>query len=335
VVFKEEWEMKKNYRLLKRYGITLLSCALLSAATTAVYAEEDTAPGVKGMSEEEFTPAEEVLVVKYVQVDKPYHMDVESLRDNFKEAPAVVVELQIQDKAFPNGGGSVNSANVKAIHDGMKIYFQVTWNDPTKDARAIATQEFRDAVALMFPLGAVEITPAEHFSPRMGDREKPVNLWHWKADWEADLLAKGELEDVEVQYPNMHDDFNLNPYSADYHRDLITSIAVLSGGRAADNMFSRPGRGRTVEDLNAEGFGTLTTQEHQDVNGCSRYEDGVWTVILYRSLITVDPHDVQFVPGGKTFFNMAVWNGGEEDRNGQKNISAQWHPATLEKVEWQ
>ncbi|MGQ3684809.1 MAG: ethylbenzene dehydrogenase-related protein [Candidatus Loosdrechtia sp.] len=325
--------MKKGYQLLKRYGITFLSCALLSVAAT-VYAEE-TAPGVKGMSEEEFTPAEEVLTVKYVLVDKPYHMDVESLHGYFSDAQPVDVQLQIQDKAFPNGGGSVSSANVKAIHDGMQIYFQVTWNDPTKNAKAIAIQEFRDAVALMFPLGAVEITPADHFSPRMGDREKPVNLWHWKADWEADLLAKGELEDVEVQYPNMHDDFNFNPYSAYYHRDLITSIAVLSGGRAAHNLFSQPGRGRTVEDLNAEGFGTLTSQEHQDVNGCSRYKDGVWTVIFYRPLITNDPHDVQFIPGGKTFFNMAVWNGGEADRNGQKNISIQWHPAILEKVAWQ
>src|SRR3989304_4171064 len=308
--------MKKGFSLFKLCSATLLGTVFLSAA---LFAAEETAPGVKGMSDEEFTPTKEVLNVKYVQMDKPYHMDVESLKGAFKDAGAVKVVLQKQDKAFPNGGGSVAGAEVKAIHDGITIYFQITWSDPTKNARTIAVQEFRDAAALMFPLGAVEITPAEHFSPRMGDREKPTNLWHWKADWEADLLVKGELEDVEVQYPNMHDDFNFNPYSAYYHRELITSVEVLSGGRAANNLLSQPGRGRTVEDLNA----------------CSHYEDGVWTVIMYRSLITQDPHDVQFVPGGNAFFNMAVWNGGEQDRNGQKNISTQWHPATLEKVAWQ
>lgn len=326
--------MNKSVKLLKRYGLTLLSCALLSA-TTSVYAAEEEAAGVKGMSEEEFTPAKDILTVKYVHMEKPYHMDVESLHGSFKDAQGITVPLQMQDKAFPNGGGSVKGADVKAIHDGTAIYFQITWSDPTRNARAIAVQEFRDAVALMFPLGAIEITPAEHFSPRMGDREKPVNLWHWKADWEADLLVKGELEDVDAQYPNMHDDWNTNPYSAYYHRDLITSVAVLSGGRAAHNLLSMPGRGRTVEDLNAEGFGTLTTQDQQDVNGCSKFEDGVWTVIIYRPLITNDPHDVQFVPGGKAFFNMAIWNGGEKDRNGQKNISTQWHPAILEKVAWE
>ena len=324
--------MKRHLMLLKRYGFALLSCAFLS---TSALAAEDTAPGVKGASDEEYTPAKEVLMVKYVQMEKPYHLDVESLTGSFKDAKEVVVPLQKQDKSFPNGGGSVSNAEVKAIHDGLSIYFQVKWKDPTRNARVIAVQEFRDAVALMFPLGTVLMDPAEHFSPRMGDREKPVNLWHWKSDWEADMLVKGELEDVESQYPNMHDDFNLNPYSAYYHRDLITSIAVLSGGRAARNLLSQPGRGRSVEDLNAEGFGTLTTQDHQDVFGCSRYEDGEWTVIFYRALITEDPHDAQFVPGGNTYFNMAVWNGGEKDRNGQKNISIQWHPLSIERVAWQ
>ena len=181
--------MKKTYLLFKRYGGVLLSCAFLS---TALFAAEETAPGLKGAREEAFTPAKEVLTVQYVRVSKPYHMDVESLQGFFNEAKAVAIPLQKQDKAFPNGGGSVGSAEVKAIHDGLMIYFKISWSDPTKNARVIAVQEFRDGVALMFPLGAVEITPAEHFSPRMGDREKPINLWHWKADWDADLLVKGE-----------------------------------------------------------------------------------------------------------------------------------------------
>ena len=272
--------------------------------------------------------------MKYVQLDKPYHMDVESLKGAFKDAKAVNVTLQKQDKAFPNGGGSVTGAEVKAIHDGITVYFQITWKDPTKNARSIAVQEFRDAVALMFPLGAVEITPAEHFSPRMGDREKPTNLWHWKADWEADLLVKGELEDVEVQYPNMHDDFNFNPYSALSQR-IDNKRGSVIGRKSCQQFTFQPGRGRTVEDLNAEGFGTLTTQDHQDVNGCSHCEDGVWTVIMYRSLITQDPHDVQFVPGGNAFLIWRYGMAGKVIEMGKRNISAQWHPATLEKVAWQ
>src|SRR5574341_678564 len=321
--------MKRYCMVLKRYGVTLLCCAFLSAT---LHAAEETASGLEGISEEEFIPAKEVLTVKYVRIDKPSQIGVESLMGLFKDINGIRIRLQKQDKAFPYGGVSVKSAEVKAVHDGTTIYFQISWKDSTKNARTIAVQEFRDAVALMFPLGVVEITPAEHFSPRMGDREKPVNIWHWKADWEADLVAKGGLEDVDIQYPNMYDDFNSNPYCPDDYRQVITSVEMLSGGRAANNPLSQPGRRRKVEDLNAEGFGTITTQDHQDVNGCSEYEDGIWTVIMYRSLITKDQDDIQFVPGGKTYFNMAVWNGGEKDRNGQKNISTQWHPITLERI---
>src|SRR3970282_2497760 len=116
--------MKKVFSLFK-YGLPLLGVVFLGAT---LFAAEETAPGVKGMSEEEFTPAKEVLTVKYVQLDKPYHMDVESLKGSFKDANAVNVTLQKQDKAFPNGGGSVTGAEVKAIHDGITVYFQISWS---------------------------------------------------------------------------------------------------------------------------------------------------------------------------------------------------------------
>lgn len=323
--------MKERLLLFKRYGVALLSCAFLSAT---LYAAEESAPGAKGMSDEEFTPVKEVMVVKYVQMEKPYHVSVHELENAFKEASGVKVNLQMQDKAFPNGGGSVKSAEVKGIHDGVSVYFQISWDDSTKNSRVIAPQNYRDAVALMFPLGKVVISPDEKFSPRMGDRQKPVNLWHWKADWEMDLVAKGGLEECPVQYPNMHDDFSMNPRSPDFHKGLIQSPPILAGGVAAHNLISMPNRGRVVEDLNAEGFGTLTSQDHQDVNGCSEYENNRWTVIMYRLLNTEDPLDVQFMPGESTYFNMAVWNGDKEDRNGQKNISSQWHPLELERIAW-
>ena len=322
--------MRKCFSVFK-YGTALLGAVFLS---TALYAAEEAAPGAKGMSDEEFTPVKEVMSVKFVQMEKPYHLSVHELGSTFKEVKGVTVNLQMQDKAFPNGGGSVKTAEVKGIHDGTTIFFQVSWDDATKDSRVIAPQQFRDGVALMFPLGKVTISTEEKFSPRMGDRQKPVNLWHWKADWEVDLVAASGIDEVSAQYPGMHDDFSTNPISATYHKGLMQSPSILAGGISAGNLFSLPNRGRVVEDLNAEGFGTLTTQDHQDVDGCSEYVNGRWTVIMHRPLNTGDTFDVQFVPGESTYFNMAVWNGDKEDRNGQKNISTQWHPLELERIAW-
>src|SRR3972149_6386021 len=160
-VLKDEREMKRYYLLLKRHGVVLLTCVFLS---TSLHAAEETAPGIKGMSEEEFTPAKEVLIVRYVQIKKPSHMDVESLKDAFKNANGVKITLQNQDKAFAFGGGSVKSAEVKAIHDGVMIYFQISWKDPTKNARPSAVPDSTERTAIRDPLKSRPITPAEHFS---------------------------------------------------------------------------------------------------------------------------------------------------------------------------
>jgi len=103
----------------------------------------------------------------------------------------------------------------------------------------------------------------------------------------------------------------------------------MSGGYAAGSLLSQA-RGRSVEDLNAVGFGTLTAQAHQDVNGAGAWVDGRWDVIVHRSLQTEDENDVQFAPGKSTFFNMAVWNGEDGDRNGLKSVSIRWRPITIE-----
>ena len=112
--------MRKCFSVFK-YGTALLGAVFLS---TALYAAEEAAPGAKGMSDEEFTPVKEVMSVKFVQMEKPYHLSVHELGSTFKEVKGVTVNLQMQDKAFPNGGGSVKTAEVKGIHDGMTIFFR-------------------------------------------------------------------------------------------------------------------------------------------------------------------------------------------------------------------
>jgi hypothetical protein len=49
-------------------------------------------------------------------------------------------------------------------------------------------------------------------------------------------------------------------------------------------------------------------------------------------MVTSDENDVQFTPGMSTFLNMAVWNGIEGDRNGQKSISLRWRPVKIENI---
>ncbi|HHT9126002.1 MAG TPA: ethylbenzene dehydrogenase-related protein [Candidatus Brocadiia bacterium] len=322
--------MRKLFTLL---GV-VLAFGAVSLLNAMLYAAEPT-EGEVAITEEELTPAKEPLIVEYIPIaPSPAAVSVKSLLNVFKDAGALNVTLQEQNKAFPNGGGSVKSISIKAFHDGAYIYFLLEWTDATEDGMALTPNDFRDAVGLMFPVGKYAVIDVAHpFSPRMGDRDKPVNIWHWKADWEKELNVASGLMDIGSIYPAMHDDYASDTYNLAIRNTLYTSASLVAGGLAAGNILSLPNRGRSVEDLNAIGFGTLTTQEHQDVLGNGVWKDGLWHVLITRPLTTTDPYDVQFIPGDDTVFNVAAWDGSNGDRNGQKNISTSWHPIKLEMVQ--
>lgn len=281
----------------------------------------------KEISLEENIPTKEGLTVKYIAAD------LGGVDQALGQVDPLKIELQIQDLTFPNGGGSVKEVEIRGFHNGKTIFFGIKWNDASKNDRAISHAQFRDAVGLMFPLETVKvISPEKPFSPRMGDRGKPVNIWHWKADWEKELSVYGGIEHMEDEYPNMFTDFDFNPDPIGFHKEAFESADFMAGGIAAGSLLSLANRGRSVEDLNAVGFGTLTSQDHQDVKGKGTWDNGKWDVVIYRPMLTSDENDVQFTPGMSTFLNMAVWNGIEGDRNGQKSISLRWRPVKIENI---
>jgi len=98
---------------------------------------------------------------------------------------------------------------------------------------------------------------------------------------------------------------------------------VFNPGIATHNILSDNTMRRSpVEDLNAEGFATLTTQAHQDVDGKGNWNNNRWTVVFKRALKTKDANDAQFT-GSKASIAIAIWNGGNKERNGQKAVT-QW-----------
>lgn len=81
-----------------------------------------------------------------------------------------------------------------SYHKGKEIGILLEWDDPVGNGEILRHQDFRDAAAVQFPMLEGEPTYA------MGAHTGPVNIWHWKADWEADLT---HYRDVQDRYPNM------------------------------------------------------------------------------------------------------------------------------------
>lgn len=263
-------------------------------------------------------PTEYPLVVHYIDKEMSV-INVSEVEDVLRQHESLPISLKSQDVSLPHGGGSILSIELKAFHNGEWVFFFFMWTDNSKDVTVIKPEQFRDAVAVLFPME--EISADSLFSPRMGDVSKPVNIWHWKADWEEDLRANNANSRIEVRYAEVfHGD----------HQEAFVEQDRAGGGWGANNLLSDRARGRSVEDLNAEKFGTLTSQEQQDVYGHAVWSRGRWSVVMARKMATLDENDAQLFPGQKSWFSLAVWNGSAGDRNGQKSVSDRWHPLEIE-----
>ncbi len=237
----------------------------------------------------------------------------------WQQATAVEVPLSAQNVAKPFLlDTKIKSVSVRSLQNSSQIAFLIEWSDSTQDNSSVAIQEFRDAVALQFPL----VQGQPFFC--MGQQGGNVNIWHWKADWQADIIARKEMEN---QYPNMYVDYY--PFTQ-AEVGKLASIKEYSDtsylpAQKTGNLLASPAYTTPVEDLIAGGFGSLTSQpiDGQNVQGFGEWNDGKWQVIFSRELESPEQDDISFSPGKVYSVAFAVWDGANMERNGQKSTS-QW-----------
>lgn len=213
--------------------------------------------------------------------------------------PEVEVPLTAQQTTYPFGGGSVAAITAQAVHDDNDLYLRVTWQDTTSDIGTDAPDSFADAVAVQFPAQAASSVPAIC----MGQANSGVNIWHWRADSNAGVphTAEEVSPNAVVDIPQDADD--------DYP------------ARVVGNPFAQA-EPAVVQNLVAEGFGTLGPADEQIVEGHGDYDDKTWSVVYTRGLESDAATEPAFVNGEDTDVAFAVWDGTNKDRNGQKSVSA-------------
>ena len=273
----------------------------------------------------------------------------------------VVIDLDpqmITNPMWPNP--STKWVNVKAATIDKEIAVRLSWTDPTRNDVMVQSQQYKDQAAIMFPVNQGGEEPPFTMG---GDGERVnIWQWKATWDKEgAGTAGNGGMADMEDQYANMamgsagyymyepdgklsgidtkhvsgsKDQRNAAGVGTQGAADISKrstfvdygmgkNEGVYNPGRATGNILSDAGmRVSAVEDLNAEGFSTLTSQAHQDVQGEGNWNNNRWSVVFKRSLTNSDKNDTQF-SGGKTPMGIAVWNGQNKERNGQKAIT-QW-----------
>ena len=203
----------------------------------------------------------------------------------------------------------VYAVAVSALTDGSRLAVLLQWRDDLPQNSAIRVQDFQDAAALQFSL------TGNYGFLGMGDTNNPVNLWQWKAGWQAEVESRPPA--MNAVYPSMHAD----TYFATNYATAIS----------ANNVISQP-HASPIEDANARGFGSFSSQPlaQQNVAGKGVWHDGFWNVVFLRDLVSPDANDVKFVAGKSVPVAFAIWNGEQRDRNGRKMVS-NWYQLILEK----
>jgi len=267
----------------------------------------------------------------------------------------VIIDMDpqmITNPMWPNP--STKYVFVKAATNGKEIAVHLEYNDPTRNDIMVQSQQYKDQVAIMFPVNQSGEEPPFTMG---GDGER-VNIWQWKATWNNEGKTSGSMQDMEDQYKYMamgsagyymyepdgklsgidtahksgtkgasrksQGAGNIAKRSTNIDFGMGQNEGVYNPGRATGNILSDATmRVSAVEDLNAEGFSTLTTQAHQDVDGEGNWRNNRWAVVFKRALKTGDANDTQF-SGSKTAMAIAIWNGGNKERNGQKAVT-QWN----------
>ena len=98
-----------------------------------------------------------------------------------------------------------------------------------------------------------------------------------------------------------------------------TALEARVVAKSAGNPVSQFERKTPIEELVAEGFGTLTTQAESVTTGRGVHADGAWHVVFTRPLRTADGNDYQFAGPGA--FALSVWDGGQGNVGGRKHWS--------------
>jgi DMSO reductase family type II enzyme heme b subunit len=230
-------------------------------------------------------------------------------QDAWNAAPEYIAPLILQDLVDPRlMQPSTAELRVRALTDGSRLAFRLQWADPTCDDVDTA-DTFADACAVQLPAKIEPTVPA----PQMGEQGHPVEIAYWSAVWQAAVDGRGNsLKDL---YPNATVDHypfqaaSLEPGSPEQQ----AMAARYAPAQSLGNRMAGP-RETPVQDLVAEGPGTLKPAAATVSAGRGLYGASAWTVVLSRPL----PEELRQDPQTQTQIAFAVWEGAHHEAGSRK-----------------
>jgi hypothetical protein len=152
----------------------------------------------------------------------------------------------------------------------------------------------------------------------MGNAGGRVQILQWRADWQTDV-ERGPITLAEL-YPHA--------YGSDFHVEDHVSKADAEPYRFSARQAMGAGHESAVQDLMAEGFGSLTPRPRQTARGKGTHDGAGWQVVITRPQAGDGDSSAALAPGTKTQLAVAVWDG-EKGEAGARKGWAGWIPLEI------
>lgn len=232
-------------------------------------------------------------------------------------APEFVAGLLQQDLVEPRQmSPSTREIRVKAIRNEKEVAFRLAWDDPTPNQLADPGR-FCDACAVQLPQKISATVPA----PQMGETGTGVEITYWNAGWQAVVDGRGDsIRDIYPHATTDHYPFEAKSLEKDPAAQSQMA-ARYAPARALGNRMAGP-RETPVQDLVAEGPGSLSPASSTTSKGQGRRTATGWAVVITRRL----PDAILATANPQMAF--AVWDGDKQEVGARKMRTA-WVPVTL------
>ena len=208
---------------------------------------------------------------------------------------------------------STPEVRVKAMTNGTEIAFRLEWPDETQ-SDIPGPKHFLDGCAIQLPARNEVTVPA----PQMGEVGKTVEISFWRADWQA--IVEGRADSITSIYPNASvDHYPSEAKSLENNPQALGEAAArYAPAQALGNRRTGP-RAQPVEDLIAEGPGTLSPAPNAVSKGKGVRTANGWAVVIARplpaGLSNTTPSQIAF----------AVWEGAHTEV-GARKMRTGWLP---------
>jgi hypothetical protein len=155
----------------------------------------------------------------------------------------------------------------------------------------------------------------------MGQSGKPVEIAYWRADWQA--TVNGRPDNINAIYPNATvDHYPFEAKSLEPGSAAQQAMAKRYAPSAAVGNRRVGPRDSPVEDLIAEGPGTLAPAPRSVSRAKGVYGKPGWSVVIVR------PLPAGLAPRVRTNVAFAVWEGSHEEA-GARKMRTGWIPLAL------